>query len=91
MIDNVIKTGDLAGTNLTYAEVQENRTRIVFDAEALAQAGVLLKRRDAVVRTATEGYVIDTVMPRDGITTTCEVTRMSASELIGKILPEDVG
>jgi hypothetical protein len=88
--EKAVKTGDLAGTSLSYAEVHENRTRMIFDAEALADLGITLKRLDAVVRSTTEGYVIDTVLPRDGMTISCEVTRMSASELTGKATPEDV-
>lgn len=88
--EKLVKTGDLAGTNLNYAEAHENRTQMILDREALAVLGITPKRLDMVVRSATEGYVIDTVQPPDGMTVSCEVTRMSVSELTDKALPEDL-
>lgn len=88
--EKAVKTGDLAGTNLSYAETHENRTHVIFDREALADLGITPRRLDMVVKSATEGYVIDTVLPPDGMTVTCEVTRMSAGEFTGKATPGDL-
>lgn len=90
VVENPIKTGDLAGTNLAYAEVQEVRTRLILDREELATLGVSISRNDFLVMSATRGYMLDNVLPPDGMTVSAEVTRMSNSELAGKTLPEDI-
>ncbi len=90
VVENPVKTGDLAGTNLSYAEVQEVRIRVILDREELAALGVTPARNDFVVMSATRGYVLDNVLPPDGLTVSAEATRMSADELAGKALPEDL-
>jgi hypothetical protein len=90
VVENPVKTGDLAGTNLSYAEVQEVRIRIIFDVEEMTAYGIYPARNDFVVMTAARGYVVDNVLPADGMTVSAEASRMSASELAGKTLPESV-
>lgn len=90
VIENPVKTGDLAGTNLSYAEVHEVRTSVIFNRDELVALEVSLSRNDFVVLSATRGFVLDNVLPADGMTVTADATRMSASELAGKATPEDV-
>lgn len=77
--------GDLAGTNLSYAEVQEPVSSLIFMLSEHAPA-----RGQMVVFAATEGYYLDTLDPVDGLTQTAQVSRMSDEELSGKIPPEDM-
>lgn len=82
--------GDLAGTNLSYAEVAERPTEAVFLVEELE--GRVLSRGVMIVgfdyTGAIIGYFVDNVMPRDGLTQTCGVTPMRASEMTGLLLPD---
>lgn len=81
--------GDLAGTNLSYAEVHERPTTVVLLRSELD--GVSIDRGDFVIFEATEGWYIETVMPPDGLTITVEVTPMGSSGsngLDGKTLPD---
>lgn len=84
------KMGDLAGTNLSYAETQDYRTQVIFDTAEVRDLGATFSRNDFVVLAGDRGYVVDTSMPPDGMTTTCEVTRMSTAELTGKTLPGEL-
>jgi hypothetical protein len=90
VVENPVKTGDLAGTNLSYAEVQEVRIRLILDRQELDEIGVALSRNDFLVMGADRGYVIDNTLPPDGITVSAEASRMTAAELSGKTLPEDI-
>lgn len=78
--------GDLAGTNLSYAEVHERPTTLVLLAEEID--GLTLDRGDEVIFELDEGWYVETVKPRDGITITVEVTPMSTTKLAGKFLPD---
>lgn len=78
--------GDLAGTNLSYAETHERPTEVVFLNEQLTST--TLRRGCLVIFEADEGFFVETVKPRDGITTTAEVSPMSAADLLGKTLPD---
>lgn len=89
-VENPVKTGDLAGTNLSYAEVQEVRVQVIFDRAELESLGIAVARNDMVVLAVDRGFVLDNVLPPYGMTTSAEVTRMSASELVGMTLPEDL-
>lgn len=81
------KAGDMAGTNLSYAEVQEIAPRIVFMADEVA-APV----RHAIVSIAVgEAYRLDNVLPRDDITITAEATRIPVGKTIGFPVPPDSG
>ena len=80
------KVGDLAGTNLSYAETVERPAQIVLLDEEIASVEVT--RGQFVVFTATEGHFIDVAHPSDGFTTNCDVTPMSPAELSGKTLPD---
>lgn len=77
--------GDLAGTNLSYAEVQEPVSKLIFWLEEHQP-----ERGQMVVLSANEGYYLDTLDPIDGQTQTVQVSRMSTSELAGKTLPGDL-
>lgn len=77
--------GDLPGTNLNYAETFDRQERVVFmHDEIIPAAGSL------VVLSATEGYWIGTLEPRDGLTITANVTSADPNELVGLTLPEDL-
>lgn len=82
--------GDLAGTNLSYAETMERPTTMIFATSELD--GRNIRRGSMVVMLNymgdMVGYFVDNVDPPDGLTTTCEVTPMSAAELSGKLLPD---
>lgn len=82
--------GDLAGTNLSYAETVERPTRMIFQTSDLdgrdisrGSMVVMLNYMGDIV-----GYYIDVVHPPDGLTTTCDVTPLSTAELSGKLLPD---
>ncbi len=77
--------GDLAGTNLSYAEVQEPVTSLIF-----LMSEHKPERGQSIVFSATEGYYLDTLDPVDGLTQTVQVSRMSETELTGKTPPEDL-
>lgn len=82
--------GDLAGTNLSYAEVAERPTEIIFLVSELE--GRVLSRGVRVVgfdyTGGVIGYIVENVMPRDGLTQTCGVTPLRASEMAGLLLPD---
>jgi len=80
--------GDLAGTNLSYAEVQERPTTVVLWAAELEAAGTSVSRGSLIIFTATEGWYVDHTSPADDETITVDVTPMSASDLDGKMLPD---
>lgn len=77
------RIGDLPGTNLNYAEVFDRQERVILWRE---QVPVPL-RGALIVFSAAEGYWIDSVEPPDGQTFTVNVTRATASELVGLVLP----
>lgn len=82
--------GDLAGTNLSYAEVAERPTRMIFQTSELDGRDIARGSMVSMLNYMGDmvGYYIDVVLPPDGLTTTCEVTPLSASELSGKLLPD---
>ena len=82
----MVQQGDLKGTNLNYAEREEIAPKLVFDRSEVANP----PRNGLVIISATEGYRIGQTEPPDGITITAEVSRLSASDLAGKTLPEDL-
>lgn len=81
--------GDLAGTNLNYAETVERPTQAIFQTADLV--GHDIRRGSMVIMFdymgSPVGYFIDNVHPADGLTTSCDVTPLSASELSGRLLP----
>lgn len=88
--DKMVPVGDLAGTSLSYAEVMERPTRAIFlvsemEGRALARGSMILLQD---YTGAAKGYFIDNVHPADGLTRTCDVTPLSASEMSGKLLPD---
>lgn len=82
---DVKAVGDLAGTNLSYAEARETVSELIFLVSEHAPS-----RAEKVVISATEGYFIDTTDPIDGITQKVKVTRLTDDELSGKTVPEDL-
>lgn len=78
--------GDLAGTNLNYAEREEVTPRLVFDRSEVPMP----QRGSYVVLMADEGYRVGQAEPPDGITIKADVARMTAAELAGKTLPGDL-
>lgn len=80
-----VVTGDMAGTNLSYAESQEVTPRIIFMRDE-----VNTPAQNAIVSVATgEAYRIDNVKPSDDITITAEATRMPALQTIGLPVPPE--
>jgi hypothetical protein len=74
--------GDVKGTSFGYAERAEVIPRLVF------LAGEVDPVNGATVSIALgEAYHIDNVLPPDGITVTCEVSRLSARDAEGLPLP----
>lgn len=82
------RVGDLAGTNLSYAEQIEHPTELVFWNGDLTTAGVELDRGNRVIFSETEGYYVDVAHPKDGETQKAEVTPMNVSSLNGLTLPD---
>ncbi len=79
------KAGDMAGTNLSYAEVQEINPRVIFLVDEVA-APV----RNAIVSIAPgEAYRLDNVLPPDDITVTAEATRMPLGQTVGLPVPPE--
>lgn len=78
--------GDLAGTNLSYAEVHERPTTVVLWNGELE--GFKIKRGNRLILTATEGWYVETSLPPDGDTTTVEVTPMRPADMDGLTLPD---
>jgi hypothetical protein len=78
--------GDLAGTNLSYAETHERPTTVVLWREQLT--GVSLRRGCVIVFDAEEGWFVESVKPADGQTITVEVTELSKADMVGKTLPD---
>ena len=84
------RVGDLAGTNLSYAETVERPTRAIFqtvdlDGRDIARGSMLVMLN---YMGDIAGYFVDVVHPPDGLTLTCEVTPLSVSELSGRLLPD---
>ena len=78
--------GDLAGTNLSYAEVHERPTTVVLLRSELT--ALTLTRGSLIIFEATEGWFVETVKPPDGLTVTVEVSPLSSTSLDGKELPD---
>lgn len=78
--------GDLAGTNLSYAETNERPTEIVLWRAQIE--GVSLRRGCLIIFAEDEGWFVDNVHKPDGLTIKVEVSEMSASDLDGKTLPD---
>lgn len=81
-----IEQGDLKGTNLSYAETEDIAPRIVFWREEVSNP----PRNGLIIISETEGYRIGQTEPADFVTITAEATRLSAAEIVGKALPEDL-
>lgn len=83
---NVAKAGDLAGTNLSYAETQDRAEEIIFWRAEMPNP----VRNSLVILSAEEGYFVNNVSPPDGQTITTEVVRAKQKDLDGKLGPDGV-
>ena len=72
--------GDMTGFDYTPAERIEIVPEIVTLADEVIPGGMFSVAED-------EAYTVEVVMPRDGITVTSQVTRMSATEISAAGLP----
>lgn len=83
--------GDLAGTNLSYAEVMERPTRLTFSVPEIETRGYVLARGSIAVMydyaNRAVGFYVDNVHPRDGNTQTVDVSQMG-DDLAGLLLPD---
>lgn len=82
----MIQQGDLKGTNLNYAEREEESPHVLFDRAEVDNP----PRGAMVILSDSEGYRTGATEPPDGITVKAEVARMRAAELVGKTMPEDL-
>lgn len=78
--------GDLAGTNLSYAEVHDRPATAVFWNEQMA--GRNLTRGAMFILQDGRGFHVEDTHPPDGLTTTVDITPLGAAELSGKLLPD---
>jgi len=78
--------GDLAGTNLSYAETHERPTTVVLWKSQLS--AVNLRRGCLIIFASDEGWYVESVKPADNQTITVEVTEMKVTALSGKTLPD---
>lgn len=75
--------GDLKGTSFHYSEKQETAPRVIFWRDEF-DAPI----RGAIVSVSEEEmYNIDNVLPSDGPTVTCEVTRVVKRQMAGVPYP----
>lgn len=79
-------TGDLAGTNLSYAENRDRVFTVLFFRDEVPNP----PRGALIVLSATEGYFVDNVELPDGLTVTANVTVADADDLAGRTLPGDL-
>ena len=85
--DEDARMGDLAGTNLSYAQTAERPTQIVLWREELPlppDYGTIIIFSDGL------GFHVDNVKPPDGDTITVEVSPVTENLLIGMQTPEGV-
>lgn len=76
-------TGDLAGTNLSYAQNHDQALKILFWREEVEHP----VRGALVVFSAEEGYFVDSVELPDGLTVTAVVTKAGPDDLADRVLP----
>lgn len=81
---NPVLSGDLQGTNLSYATTHDKNESVVL---LVADVGVP-PRNSIAVFSAAEGYVVTSSKPPDGITVTCEVYRAPPQDLVGLTAPD---
>lgn len=83
------KIGDIAGTNLNFAEQHDRIEKLIFWREELLAAQELDRptRSAFVVFSADEAYLVDNVLPPDGQTVTAEVTRLDPEDYADKLPP----
>lgn len=79
--------GDMKGTNFSFSERQEVKPKLIF---LNTEFPTPPERNAIVVFDENTGYRIDNRLPVDGITTTCECLRLSASEMANLPFPTAV-
>lgn len=72
-----VQNGDLKGTNLSYAEKEEQAQKLVF----LRSEVEMPRSKAMVIFSATEGYRCGPTEKPDGITIKCDVTPMKPEEI----------
>ena len=77
------QVGDLAGTNLNYAEVIDRKEAVIIWREDVPQP----VRLAIIVFSDQEAYWVDSVDPPDGQTIKVNVTRADVAEIIGLPVP----
>lgn len=77
--------GDMKGTNLSYAEVWESPTTVIFDVE---EVGQIVPRNAVVIVGLTEAFLVDHDRVAYNVTVTAEVKPAEPHTLIGKLLPD---
>lgn len=83
------RVGDLAGTNLSYAEKLEQPTSLIFWLQELVDAGLgLPSRGNVVLFSETEFFHVDVCGERDQHLMKAEVTPMRREDVTGKFLPD---
>jgi hypothetical protein len=75
--------GDLAGTNLSYAQTRDRAETVVFWREEVKNP----TRLSLVIFSEDEAYFVHNVMPPDGQTITAEVVFAERSEIVGYQTP----
>lgn len=76
--------GDLAGTNLNYAEMIDRKEAVILWREDIPNP----VRLAVIVFSATEAYWVDSIDPPDGQTVKVNVTRADPAEIAGLPLPD---
>lgn len=77
--------GDVKGTSFAYSEREAEIPKLIF-----WNADVTPHRTDVVMFGPNEGFRVDSDLPPYGQTTTCRVTRISASEAENYDFPPQV-
>lgn len=81
-----VETGDLKGTNLSYAETEERSPRVIVDRLEVDNP----PNGAYIIFSADEGYRVTTTEPPDGEFRACNVVPLNPSQLAGRILPGDI-
>ncbi len=79
----MLMIGDMKGTSFAYAETTDQQERLVFLVSEVADP----TRHALVVLTPIEGYWVDTVEDRDGVTVKATVLQAAPAELTGFAAP----
>lgn len=81
-----LETGDLKGTNLSYAETEERSPRVIIDRLELDNP----PSGGYIIFAADEGYRVTTTEPPDGEFRAVNVVPLTPAQLAGRMLPGDI-